>query len=88
MLFMIIETFRPGSLDAVRARFQSRGRLIPDGRGIAYVSSWMTSDGSRCYQLMEAPTRHALDSWIAAWSDLVEFEVIEVQTSADFWAKR
>jgi hypothetical protein len=28
----------------------------------------------------------SLDSWIAAWDDLVNFEVVPVQTSAGFWA--
>jgi hypothetical protein len=37
---------------------------------------------------MNAPSREAFDGWIANWSDLVDFEVIEVQTSADFWANR
>jgi hypothetical protein len=35
---------------------------------------------------MEAPDRESLNPWIAAWKDVVEFEVIPVQTSAGFWA--
>ena len=86
MLFMVIERFRAGNPDAVGARFRSVGRLMPENAGLVYVSSWMTTDGSACYQLMEAPTRQSLDGWIANWQDLVDFEVIPVQTSADFWA--
>jgi hypothetical protein len=88
MLFMVIERFRGGSPDAVGARFRERGRLMPEGSGVAYVASWMSVDGSCCYQLMEAPSRGALDPWIANWQDLVEFEVVEVRTSAEFWAER
>jgi len=29
-----------------------------------------------------------LDPWIRAWEDLVEFEIVEVRTSAEFWAAR
>lgn len=88
MRFMIVERFRAGNPEAVGRRFQARGRQIPDGSGVAYVSSWMAADGSCCYQLMDAPDRAALDPWIAAWSDLVDFEVIHVQDSAEFWAGR
>jgi hypothetical protein len=88
MLYMVIESFRSANPDQVGARFRAKGRLMPEGAGLEYVASWMAADGTRCYQLMNAPSREAFDGWIANWSDLVDFEVIEVQTSADFWAKR
>jgi hypothetical protein len=90
MLFMVIERFcdEVGGLSAVGERFKARGRMIPEGSGVAYVTSWMAADGSCCYQLMESPTREALDGWIGAWHDLVEFEVSPVVTSAEFWARR
>lgn len=59
---------------------------MPDG--LSYVASWMTLDGSQCYQLMETPTLELLDEWMSNWSDLVNFEVIQVENSSDFWAKR
>jgi hypothetical protein len=80
MLFMIIERFRAGNPDAVGARFRSLGRLMPENAGLTYVASWMTTDGSACYQLMEAPSRQSLDGWIANWDDLVDFQVIPVQS--------
>lgn len=86
MLYMVTERFRGGDPGAVGARFQERGRLIPAGSGVEYVSSWMGADGALCYQLMEAPDRRALEGWIAAWEDLVDFEVVEVVVSAAFWA--
>jgi hypothetical protein len=91
MLFMVIERFRAGNPGAVGERFRARGRLMPASsvqRGVAYIASWLTTDGSRCYQLMESPDRAALEPWMAAWSDLVEFEVEPVQASAEFWAAR
>ena len=85
---MVIERFRNGDWRAVGERFKRRGRMMPDGTGVRYVSSWMGADGACCYQLMEAPSQAALDPWIAAWSDLVEFEVVEVVESAAFWKDR
>jgi hypothetical protein len=84
MLFMIIEHFRAGHPRDVGKRFEQHGRLIPDGSPIAYVASWMATDGTRCYQLMESPTREDLDPWLSQWQDLVAFEVHAVQTSAAY----
>ena len=81
MLFMVIEHFKNGDPRPVYARFHERGRLAPPG--LTYVNSWVTSDRSTCYQVMESPTRELLDAWIAAWSDLVDFEVFPVITSAE-----
>ena len=90
MLFMVIERFGSagggGGIDAVGARFRERGRLMPDD--VTYQASWVDLAGTVCYQLLEAPTRAALDPWIRAWEDLVEFEIVEVRTSAEFWAER
>lgn len=83
---MVIERFRSGDIDSVGARFRERGRLMPDD--VTYQASWVDPGGTTCYQLMEAPTRAALDPWIRAWEDLVEFEIVEVNTSAEFWARR
>lgn len=88
MLFMVIERFRAGNPDAVGQRFRARGRLMPEGSPITYVASWMTADGAACYQIMEAPDAAALEPWMNAWRDLVDFEVVPVLTSADFWAGR
>jgi hypothetical protein len=55
--------------------------------GVVYQASWVDPASSRRWQIMEAPDRKSLDPWIAEWSDLVDFEVVAVQTSAEFWAK-
>jgi hypothetical protein len=81
MLYMIVEDFQGGDAAPVYRRFRERGRMAPDG--LRYVASWVTSDLRRCFQIMECDERALLDEWMANWSDLVEFEVIPVMTSAD-----
>lgn len=85
MLYMIIEHFRDGNAVPVYRRFREQGRLAPDG--LHYVSSWVTEDLRRCYQVMECDDRALLDDWIAAWSDIVDFEVISVISSAEAAAR-
>jgi len=45
------------------------------------------STGTRCFQLMETPRPDLLDAWVSRWDDLIDFEVVPVLTSTDFWAK-
>ncbi len=78
--FLVIERFKDS--DAVRKRFAENGRMLPDN--ISYVNSWITQDGSTCYQIMEAASADDLTPWTDNWSDIVDFEVIPVMTSADF----
>ena len=78
MIYMIIERFRDGEARPVYERFRDRGRLAP--HGLQYVSSWVTPDLTRCYQVMECADRAAIDVWIAAWADFVHCEVIPVIT--------
>jgi len=81
VLFMVIEHYRNGDPAPVYRRFREQGRLAPEG--LRYVSSWVTHDLAHCYQVMECDDRALLDVWIARWSDLVEFEVVPVVTSAE-----
>jgi hypothetical protein len=81
MLFLIIEHFRDGNPQPVYERFRRVGRLAPDG--LRYVDSWETSDLAHCYQIMECAERSLLDRWLAAWEDLVDFEVHPVITSSE-----
>lgn len=81
MLYMIIERYRNGDAIPVYRRFRERGRLAPDG--VRYVNSWVVRDLTTCYQVMEAADEQLLNQWLAAWSDLVEFEVVPVITSAE-----
>jgi hypothetical protein len=78
---MVVEHFRNGDAVPVYRRFRERGRMTPDG--LTYISSWVTPDLTRCYQVMEALDQALLEQWIASWSDLVEFEVHPVITSKE-----
>lgn len=80
MDYMIIETYTHGPT-AVYDRFRERGRMAPDG--LQYISSVVTSDGSRCYQVMTCEDPSLLETWMAAWRDLVSFEVVPVISSAE-----
>ncbi len=81
MLFMIIEHFKGGDPIPVYRHFRDRGRMAP--AAVHYVNSWVSTDLTTCYQVMEAPDRARLDEWLERWQDLVDFEVIPVITSSD-----
>lgn len=83
-LYMVIEHFNQGA-GPVYQRFRERGRMTPEG--VTYIGSWVDTTLARCYQVMQADDRTQLDAWIANWSDLVEFEVHEVMSSADAAAR-
>ncbi|MDZ7651903.1 MAG: DUF3303 family protein [Burkholderiaceae bacterium] len=85
MQYMVIERFRGGDPRPVYARFRGQGRLAP--AGLQYIDSWVSADLTTCYQLMATDDRALLDHWIACWSDLVDFEVVPVITSADAAAR-
>lgn len=80
---MVIEHFKNGDPQPVGDRFKHSGRMLPTG--VVYHASWVDPARGRCFQVMEAPDREALDLWVSRWSDLVDFEIAEVLTSADFW---
>jgi len=82
---MIVERFKGGDAASVYRRFRDRGRLAPEG--LRYVNSWVAEGLERCFQLMETEDRARLDAWMANWSDLVEFEVYAVVTSAEAQAR-
>jgi hypothetical protein len=78
---MIVENFKNRDPVPVYRRFRDHGRLAPEG--LLYVSSWVDEKLERCFQLMEAAERKLLDEWMANWSDLVDFEVYPVISSAE-----
>ena len=85
MTFLIIERFKGGDAVPVYRRFRQRGRMAPDG--LRYLSSWVDEPLTCCYQLMETDDPRLIDEWIANWSDLVDFEVLPVISSAEAAAK-
>ena len=79
--YIVIEHFRNNDAVPVYRRFRESGRMTPDG--LSYISSWVTPDMTRCYQVMETPDRALLEQWMANWNDLVEFEVHAVISSKE-----
>jgi len=79
--YMIIEHFKNNDAAPIYRRFRDQGRMTP--AGLFYISSWVDESLSRCYQLMETDDRSLLDQWFAKWSDLIDFEVHPVISSAE-----
>ncbi len=78
---MVIETFKnPGAIEVYR-RARESGRLLP--QGLEYVSSWVDFSFTRCFQLMKTDQESLFERWTSRWNDLVDFEIIPVQTSAE-----
>jgi hypothetical protein len=86
MLFMVIEQFKKGNVAQIGRRFQQRGRMLPPN--VTYCTSWVDTSGSRCFQVMEAPHGDSLKAWTRQWEDLIDFEIVPVMTSAEFWARQ
>ena len=80
-LYMVVERLKGGDALPVYRRFRDHGRLAPDG--LLYVASWVDTNMERCYQLMETDDPRLLDEWMARWSDIVDFEVRAVISSAE-----
>jgi hypothetical protein len=85
MLFMVIERFKDGNAARVGERFRRSGRMLPEG--VVYQASWMDAVGTRCFQIMEALDPQSLSAWVSRWDDLVDFEIVPVLTSSDFWSQ-
>jgi hypothetical protein len=79
-LYMIVEHFKNNDAAPIYRPFRDRGRITPDG--LLYISSWIDESLPR-RQLMETASRVLLDGWIANWSDLIDFEIHPVITSAE-----
>jgi hypothetical protein len=81
MLYMVVERFKtPGALEVYR-RARDEGRLMPDG--LEYVSSWVDLEFTTCFQLMKTDNEALFEFWTSRWQDLVDFEIIPVQTLAE-----
>ena len=76
MLFMVVERFRNQDAKSIYRRLRDKGRMMPDG--LKFVSSFVSADVSRCFQLMECDDVTLFQRWVAEWSDLMEFEIVPV----------
>ncbi len=81
MLFMVVERFRNQDARSIYRRLRDQGRMMPDG--LKFVSSWVSADVSRCFQLMECDDVTLFQRWVAEWSDLMEFEIVPVVAGKD-----
>jgi hypothetical protein len=79
MLYMVVERFK--NAPAIYQRLREKGRMMPDG--LEYVSSWIDHDFKVCYQLMQTNDFALFDRWTRNWSDLMEFKIAPVRTSAE-----
>jgi hypothetical protein len=73
---MVIERYKAGCFEKVYARYNSQGRLLPDG--LAYLNSWVNEEKNICFQLMETNTFSLFKVWTERWEDLVDFEIVPV----------
>jgi hypothetical protein len=74
--YMVMEHFFPGCKAKIYARFQERGRMLPEG--LVYLNSWLEKDGDRCFQLMETDNAELFEVWVENWKDLLSIEVVEL----------
>ncbi len=81
MLYMVIERFKNQDAIPVYRRFRDQGRMTPEG--LEYVSGWVDTKLERCFQIMETSDPKLMAQWTARWSDIVDFEVVAVMSSAD-----
>jgi hypothetical protein len=84
MLFMVIERFKGSDPKPIGERFRRSGRMLPEG--VVYQASWVDAACARCFQIMEAPSLDSLNEWVHRWEDLVDFEIVPVLGSAEYWA--
>jgi Protein of unknown function (DUF3303) len=85
MLFMVIENFKDGDARAIGERFKRSGRMLPEG--LIYQASWVESTGVHCFQVMQTADPELLKTWVSRWNDLIDFEIVSVESSAEFWAQ-
>ncbi|MBA2585736.1 MAG: DUF3303 family protein [Chthoniobacterales bacterium] len=81
MLYMVIERFKEGADPEIYRRLREKGRMMPEG--LDYVSSWIDHAFKTCWQLMRTEDESLFPIWTDNWSDLMEFEIVPIRTSAE-----
>jgi len=81
MIYMIIETFKPGKVKQIYRRLEEKGRMQPEG--LTYINSWIDENMNKCYQVMEADSIDKIHIWISNWDDVMEFEIVPVISSEE-----
>lgn len=83
MFFLVIENFKNRDPKPIRERFLSEGRMMPVD--LVYHSSWIDPVNARCFQVMETGDAEFLRQWMNNWADLIDFEVVPVMPSNEYW---
>lgn len=73
---MVIERFKPKCFEKIYERFNTNGRMLPEG--LYYLHSWVNKGQNICFQLMETNDEALFQIWIDKWKDLTDFEVIPI----------
>ncbi len=81
MRYMVVERFKNGAAKAIYKRARERGRMLPVG--LEYVDGWVSAKLDVCFQLMDCENESLFAEWFRSWSDLTEFEVVPVVSSAE-----
>ena len=84
MLFMVIEHFKNGDPKPVGDRFKAAVEMLPEGVVYLRVGSIHRTPGA--FKSWKRRIGSRLTRGSPPWDDLVDFEVVPVQTSAEFWA--
>ena len=51
---------------------------MPEAGPDQFVASWVSADLQRCFQVMECDDVTLLQTWVADWEDLTDFEIVPV----------
>ena len=78
---MVVKKFKNQDGKAVYRKLRDGGRALPDG--LKFISSYVSADLSRCFQLMETDDVTLFQRWIADWQSVAEFEVVPVVEGKD-----
>ncbi|MGA7721667.1 MAG: DUF3303 family protein [Ignavibacteriaceae bacterium] len=74
--YMVIEHYKEGSIEKIYERYNSEGRLFPEG--LHFMNSWVNKDKKICFQLMESNDQELFYIWFARWEDLIDFELYPI----------
>ena len=78
---MVVEKFKNQDGKAVYRKLRDGGRALPEG--LKFISSYVSADLSRCFQLMETDDVTLFQRSIADWQSVAEFEVVPVVEGKD-----
>ena len=74
--YMVVERFKPNCFEQIYARFNVRGRMLPEG--LYFLHSWVNKERNICFQLMETNDQTLFAVWIEQWQDLTDFEIFPI----------